>query len=68
MSNKDKKPLCLELMDAKKDIFGVIDDYHQKHGIPFYLLESIVTDFARQVSNLANAEREKALADYNKES
>lgn len=61
------RPLCLELDDAKAEIFAAVNMTSKKHNIPFYLLESIVNEAARQVSNLAKAERETAAADYERQ-
>jgi hypothetical protein len=62
-----ERPLCLELLDARDRIFAVINDCANKHRIPFYLLESIVNDAARQVSRLADTERENARRRYENE-
>lgn len=61
---KVERSLCLELMDAKECIFGVINDFHKNHRIPFYLLESIVLDAARQVTACAETERKNELRAY----
>lgn len=61
---KVERSLCVELMDAKECIFGVINEFHKKHKIPFYLLESIVLDAARQVTACAEAERKSELQAY----
>lgn len=61
---KVDRSLCLELMDAKECIFGVINDFHKNHRIPFYLLESIVQDAARQVAAFAESERKSELQAY----
>lgn len=71
--SEPKKPLCLGLVEAKNDIVNAINTAAKVHNIPFYLLESIVTDAAIQVSECAKAERAKAqqmyaqqLEEYNK--
>lgn len=61
---KVERSLCVELMDAKECIFGVLNEFHKKHKIPFYLLESIVLDAARQVTACAEAERKSELQAY----
>lgn len=58
------RPLCLEIEDAKMEIFDAINRASKERHIPFYLLESIVDDAARQVAKLANAERETAKRAY----
>lgn len=62
-----KKPICLELVEAKADIFAAINNAAQNRGIPFYLLESIVEEAARQVSECARKEREIAKRTYEEE-
>ena len=72
MSNKEDiqeglqpaRPLCLELVDAKNDIFEAINNASKQRNIPYFLLESIVTEAALQVSNLAKIEREAAAKKY----
>lgn len=69
MENKKKKeaparPLCMELVEAKADIMNAINAVVINRKIPFYLLESIVADAARQVAERARAERERAQQMY----
>ncbi len=63
-TKKVDRSLCLELMEAKNRIFGVINDLHQVHRIPFYLMESIVLDAARQVTACADSERKSEIQAY----
>ncbi len=58
-----ERPLCLELAEAKADIINAINAA-TKRQIPFFLLEDIVKDAARQVSEQAKAERVKAQRIY----
>lgn len=62
--NRPVRPMCLELVDAKVDIFGIINALHEEKNIPLYLLEPIVSEAYRQVRNCARAERESAMKDY----
>lgn len=71
--NTPIRPLCLELEEAKAEIFAVINMTAKKHNIPFFLLEYIMQEATRQVVDLAKAERKQAnenytqqLAQYNK--
>jgi hypothetical protein len=41
-----------------------VGKFHAERGIPFYLIESITNDVAREVSSCAKAEREAALRLY----
>jgi len=61
---KPVRPLVLEIDDAKDEIFGAINRMASERHIPFYLLESIVNDAARQVTELAKRERENAKRTY----
>lgn len=62
-----QRPICLELEDAKTDIFGLIDNLHTDRKIPFYMLESIVSEAARRVKSCADAERTVAMQLYEKQ-
>lgn len=66
MNEKTKpvRPLILELDDAREEIFGTVNRLATERHIPFYLLESMMNDAARQVSTLAKTEREKAKQMY----
>lgn len=69
MSDKPTKtapsrPLCLELTDARRRIYSVINDLAQNKRIPFYLLEGIVNEAARDVKANAEIERTKAAELY----
>ena len=59
-----QRPLCLELVDAKKEIFDTINMVSRQKNIPYYLLESIVNEAASQVANCARIERENAAREY----
>lgn len=61
---KPVRPLVLEIDDAKDEIFGAINRMASERHIPFYLLESIVNDAARQVTELAKTERGNAKRTY----
>ena len=61
------RPLVLELDDAREEIFGTINRLATERHIPFYLLEGIINDAAKQVSALAKAEREKAKQMYDEQ-
>lgn len=61
------RPLVLELDDAREEIFGTINRLATERHIPFYLLEGIINDAARQVVALAKTEREKAKQMYDEQ-
>ena len=58
------RPLCLSLADAERRIYSVINDLAQNQRIPFYLLEGIVNEAARDVKANAEIERTKAAELY----
>lgn len=64
---KIARPMCLELDDAKAEIFALIEKLHTERKIPFYLIENITNDAARQVSSCADMEREAAMRLYEKQ-
>lgn len=61
------RPLVLELDDAREEIFGTVYRLATERHIPFYLLEGMMNDAARQVSALAKTEREKAKQMYDEQ-
>lgn len=69
MNEKTKpvRPLILELDDAREEIFGTVNRLATERHIPFYLLEGMLNDAARQVSALAKTEREKAKQMYDEQ-
>lgn len=65
--NEPVRPLCLELQDAQAEIFGAIKKVAEKRCLPWYLVEPIVSDAAKQVSENARQERQNAAAMYEKQ-
>lgn len=61
------QPLCLALEEAKAEIFAAINMTAKKHELPFYLLEHIVNEAARQTSECAKNERESASREYERQ-
>ena len=66
-NEKPVQPLCLALTEAEEEITAAINNAAKNHRIPFYLLEPIVTNAARQVSGFAAVERQNAKAAYDKQ-
>lgn len=58
------KPFCLRMMEAEAEIAKAINNAVKENRLPYYLLEPIVANAARQVSELAAAERQNAKAVY----
>lgn len=56
------RPTCLELVDAKRDIYALVNKIAAK--IPFYLLEGILSEVAKQAAECAKVERENAQRTY----
>lgn len=57
---KIERPLCLELNDAKREIFESITTIANKRNIPCFLLQSILFEALTQIKNGANNELEQA--------
>lgn len=64
---KIERPLCLELNDAKREIFDSITTIANKRNIPCFLLQDILFEALTQVKNGANNELEQANALYNRQ-
>lgn len=59
MNAENKKPLILELDDAKKEFVKFINDL-QSRGLPCYLIEMVMSDALTQLHNVAKTELEMA--------
>ena len=55
-SNKNNRPLILEIDETKQDLIQVINNAIQVRQLPFYILDMILSDVHRQVSDAAKAE------------
>ena len=66
-TDKPTRPLCLELQDAKAEIFEAIKKAAEDKRLPWYLIEPIVSDAAKQVSENARQERQTAAELYEKQ-
>ncbi len=62
---KVERPLCLELNDAKREIFESITTIANKRNIPCFLLQNILFEALTQIKNGATNELEQANAFYN---
>lgn len=59
MNEENKKPLILELDDAKKEFVKFINDL-QGRGLPCYLIEMVMSDALMQIHNVAKTELDMA--------
>jgi hypothetical protein len=68
-NNKEKPipPLALRYGQAKSRICNAVNDAAQFDGIPFFMLESILTDILHQARENAKKEREEAMRSYDKQ-
>lgn len=66
-NTKPKQPLCLTYESAKADIFKAITDHIKAYGLPLFLAEVIVADAHAQIKALAQNEKNKAAALYEKQ-
>ena len=62
--NKPVRPFQLEYQDAKNEIIHAINSASKTHGIPFFLLETLLSELLFGVKQNAEAERESALRMY----
>lgn len=58
------KPLCLELEEASNELNKTIEDISNRHGLPCYLLVSIVSDLLARLENGKRRELEEAKISY----
>lgn len=66
-ANKPSRPICLELEDARVELFNTVSHIADKYHLPFFLMENMVNDAARMVAQLAEKERKAALESYEKQ-
>jgi hypothetical protein len=59
MNEQNKKPLILELDDAKKEFVRFINDL-QSRGLPCYLIEMAISEPLMQIRNVAKTELDMA--------
>lgn len=50
-NNTARRPLCLEIEDARKELTDAVEQISAKHGLPCYLLELILSDVLTRVQN-----------------
>lgn len=61
------RPFCLEYADAKAEVFATINAAMQKHNVPLFLMENILTEALHQVREGAKAEIQNATDSYQKQ-
>lgn len=57
---KEKRPLILEIDEAKAEIIQVINNAIQVHGLPCYIVDMILSNISAQVKEGAKNELEMA--------
>lgn len=62
-----KKPLCLEIDEATKELNSAVEQIASKHGLPCYLLELLVSDVLTRLQNGKRIEVEQARRKYEAE-
>ena len=72
MSNKTDstlpvKPFSLKHAEAKRDLYNAVNNVNKVCGVPFYLIEDILTELLHQVKDNARIERENSLREYEKQ-
>lgn len=61
------KPLCLILEDANNELVAAVEDIAKRHGLPYYLLEPMVSDVLTKIQNGKRKEIEGARKKYREE-
>lgn len=56
MENEIKKPLILEIDEAKNEMVASVNDIIQKHKLPFYIVEMIMSNVYVQIQDAAKSE------------
>ena len=65
-NKKVERPFILELNDGKREIFEAISEISQRHNIPFYILEYILSEAMQQVKAGADKEVLQAKITYDR--
>lgn len=58
------RPFCLEYADAKNEVFAAVNGAMQKHNVPLFLMENILSEALHQVREGAKAEIQTASESY----
>ena len=66
-AKKPSRPICLELEDARAEVFKTISYIADKYHLPFFLMEDMFRDAWQRVAQLAESERKVALENYEKQ-
>lgn len=61
------RPFALEYQDAKNEIVKAINNASQRHGVPFFLIETLLSEMLSGVQRNAEVERESALRMYERQ-
>lgn len=62
-----QKLLCLELEEARQEIFTAVSDIANTHNIPFFLLEGVIFEILTQVKEGKRKEVDAAQQLYQKQ-
>lgn len=62
-----KKPLCLKIDEATKELNSAVEQIATSHGLPCYLLELLVSDMLTRLQNGKRIEIEQARRKYETE-
>ena len=60
MENKERKPLILEIDEAKKELIQCVNNIMQEHGLPCYIVDMLMSDIGAQIKE--GAKNELAMA------
>ena len=59
------KPLILDIDEAKTEMVTCINDIIQKHNLPFYIVEMVISNIHTQIQGMAKSELEMAKGQVN---
>ena len=64
---KERRPLILEIDEAKTEIIQVINNAIQEHGLPLYIVDMVLSEICAQVKEGAKNELMMARTQSNTE-
>ena len=62
MEQKQRRPIILEIEDAKKELIQCVNNIMQTHKLSCYLIEPMFAEIYRQIKLTAQSELAEAIA------
>lgn len=66
-TTQPSRPFRLEYEDAKREIFSAVSTAAERHNIPYFLLDGIITEVLYQIKDGARDEKTNAEIIYQKQ-